>query len=598
MIVARVGHPTRIPIRATTSRAKILFKFNRRESGKEMKKRFLGQSRKSIGLHILAASIISVGMITPAMGAETNPVKPLILVAPSGLPGIPALPFTAVKSTAFTAPTSMLSLNVTPNQGVLGDDITVSGTGLPANATMKLTWSTADGTWVADVQPNSVNYLGTKYTKYNVDMATVTTDGAGAFSFKTKAPSDFGGVKDIYLVKDGVALARGGYQLLRSLKISPKSGPIGTPITITYTGMGASLYTAGAAVHWDSSYAGEMQALWTRGEGKVVIRAAGPVGDHFVEVKDAITFAYLNILQSPVPYANGGVATFKVTKDNGPPPASMTWPAKVEPTVTQRTLLSSVGLNPDTKAVATATPSSGPVLTKTALNVTGLTSTGVHQIVWATVVGNRVNCTGTCWVYNSIPMGSANVTNGTIKTEVTIPDNLGGWHVIQVKKGEVIEAQVSFYVKQSIVPFLNKAGKVIGMGIAKADKSGSPEAFARGGAATTPSLKFKAGEEITISIKGVGWTQFDNTLAVTYDNSYVGYGCGFNSNGYMVIHIRATGAPGTHIIDLRPLIYTQQPSFADAPYGMVPVLSFDRDFAGLALGYEIPSYHFAITIVK
>ncbi|NBO09912.1 MAG: hypothetical protein EBV30_11380, partial [Actinobacteria bacterium] len=116
--------------------------------------------------------------------------------------------------------------------------------------------------------------------------------------------------------------------------------------------------------------------------------------------------------------------------------------------------------------------------------------------------------------------------------------------------------------------------------------------------AGTPTTKFKAGEEITISIKGVGWTQLDNTMAVTYDNSYVGYGCGFNSNGYMVIHIRATGAPGTHIIDLHPLLYTQQPSFANTAYGMVPVLSSDRDFAGLALGYQLPVIHFGLTIVK
>ena len=32
-----------------------------------------------------------------------------------------------------------------------------------------------------------------------------------------------------------------------------------------------------------------------------------------------------------------------------------------------------------------------------------------------------------------------------------------------------------------------------------------------------------------VHLKGVGWTQLDNTVAVTYDNGYVGYGCGFNS---------------------------------------------------------------------
>lgn len=563
----------------------------------DMKSIFRLNHRAALTVQAIAVSILVASVVSPAFGAEANPTTPINLVAPAGLPDIAPLPFTGVKSIVFTTPVTMVNLDIAPSQGVVGSKITITGKGLPANATLPLTWSTSDGTWVVDVQPNSVNYLGTKYTKYNVNMATVTTDTTGGFTYKTKAPSDFGGVHDIYALQGDVAVAHGGYQMVRTLSISPTSGPIGTPITVTYTGMGASLYTAGAAVHWDSSYAGEMQALWTRGTGKVVIRAAGPVGTHYVEVKDAITFAYLNILQSPVPFANGGRAAFKVTKDNGPPKPYITWPAQVEPTVSLRTTLSTVGLDPNTKAVATLSKTSGPINTKVKFSATGLTSTGTHQLVWATVVGNRVNCTGTCWIYNSVPLGSVNVTGGSISSDVTIPDNLGGWHVVQLKQGDVIQAQASFYVKHSIMSFLDKKGKVIGMGLAKADLSGSAEAFARGGAGA-PSTTFKAGEVITISIKGVGWTQLDNTMAVTYDNSYVGYGCGFNSNGYMVIHITATGAPGTHIIDLHPILYTQQPSFANTPYGMVPVLSADRDFAGLALGYTVPTIHFAITITK
>jgi hypothetical protein len=192
-------------------------------------------------------------------------------------------------------------------------------------------------------------------------------------------------------------------------------------------------------------------------------------------------------------------------------------------------------------------------------------------------------------------MGSVDVTGADFSKEVEIPDHLGGWHVIQIKKGDVIEAQVPFYVQESIFAYKDKSGKVLSMGIAKADPSPLPES--RNGSGV-PTNTFKAGEEFTIAIKGVGWTQLDNTLAVTYDNSYIGYGCGFNSNGYMVVHLKATGAPGIHIIDLHPLMYTNQPSFANTPYGMLPILTADRDFPGLALGYQLPSIHFAINIVK
>jgi len=112
------------------------------------------------------------------------------------------------------------------------------------------------------------------------------------------------------------------------------------------------------------------------------------------------------------------------------------------------------------------------------------------------------------------------------------------------------------------------------------------------------SLKLNRGQHFTIHLKGVGWTQLDNTIAVDYDNSYVGYGCGFNSNGDVVMNMVATGSPGTHLIDMYPLLYTQQPSYANTPYGMVPVLTYERDAPGLALGYQLAAMRLAITIAE
>ena len=184
-----------------------------------------------------------------------------------------------------------------------------------------------------------------------------------------------------------------------------------------------------------------------------------------------------------------------------------------------------------------------------------------------------------------------------MNTTVTVPDGLGGWHVIQVLNGSTVEAQTPFYVKESMVPFYSASGKLLSEAIATANDAATPAALAVGQSGTG-TYTFKQGQEITISLKGVGWTQLDNTLGVDYDNAYIGYGCGFNSNGYTVIHLRATGGPGIHLIDLYPQLYTQQPSFANTPYGMAPVLTYARDFPGLALGYQVPSMHFAIRIVK
>ena len=39
-------------------------------------------------------------------------------------------------------------LNVTPDQGVAGTPMTISGSHLPANQSVELTWSTANATWL------------------------------------------------------------------------------------------------------------------------------------------------------------------------------------------------------------------------------------------------------------------------------------------------------------------------------------------------------------------------------------------------------------------------------------------------------------------
>jgi hypothetical protein len=563
----------------------------------------MNQNRTSRGVSLLvrvmAAAVLPLALIASvsATGANADTVTPLTLAPPANLPGVAALPYTGTTAPAFTVPATVASLTVTPDQGVTGTPMTITGTGLAANTSLELTWSTSSATWVADVEPNTVNYLGTSYSKSTVVMATVTTDASGNFTFSTTAPADFGGVHDIYAVANGVAVAHGGFELLRILTVTPRSGPVGTPITITYTSMGASLYTGGASVLWDNHYAGEMMANWTRGTASITIRAAGPVGKHLIQVGNAISYMYLNVVQSPIPYTNGGTAVFTVTRDSALPQPYISFPAEVTPTVSQVTTLSSAGLDPQSKAAASLSVATGPVDTKTQLSVTGLTGTGTDQLVWSTVVGNRVNCTSTCWAFSAVPLGSATITNGAINTPVTIPDGLGGWHVIQVMNGSSIEAQVPFYVKESIVPFTDSAGKVVSLGVATADDSDTAAALAAGQSGTG-TYTFHENQEFTISMKGVGWTQLDNTLGVDYDNSYMGYGCGFNSNGYMVIHLKATGGPGIHIIDMYPMLYSLSPSFASTPYGMVPVLSYARDFPGLALGYQVPSVHFAIRIVK
>jgi hypothetical protein len=89
-----------------------------------------------------------------------------------------------------------------------------------------------------------------------------------------------------------------------------------------------------------------------------------------------------------------------------------------------------------------------------------------------------------------------------------------------------------------------------------------------------------------IVMKGVGWTVTENNYYFNYDNSFVGYCCGFTSNGTVNNYIPASGTPGYHFIDFWPGIYKgteagkidqfRQPmlSIADHPGEKTPVLRY------------------------
>ena len=513
---------------------------------------------------VVVGIVAAVGVLLLLPAAALGSPRP---VAAPAIPGVAALPGPVVDAGKPAA--TMTTLKVTPDIALPGAATTISGSGLPAGKSVVLTWSTATVDWVLDPRADSVDYLGRQANKITVQLATAQTDANGAFSVQLKAPQDFGGLHDVYAVVGGLQVAKGGFLLARSGSMSPKSGPIGTMITVTYTGLGSSLYEGGASLLYDNHYVGAVMANWTRGTAKVRIRATGPVGRHTIEMADAISFKYLNIQQSPIPWGDGFRFAFTVTRDNGRPAARIDWPAKVVPTVDARTTLATSGLAAGSAATASLSTTSGVVDSKTDVTAAGLTASQPVDLEWSTVVGNRVNCTGTCWSFVSVPLGNATAAaDGSLKTSIKIPDGLGGWHVVQLIQNGAIKAQIPYYVKRSFV------GKSVS------------------------SLTLKEGQAFTIHLKGLGWTQLDNTIAVDYDNSYMGYGCGFNSNGDVVMNMVATGGPGTHLIDMYPLLYTQQPSYANTPYGMVPVLSYERDAPGLALGYQLPAMRLAITIVK
>ena len=512
---------------------------------------------------MLFLAALAAGLLLPAT-ALADPTA----LTPPAIPGIAQLP--GPLAPAATPAQNMGILQATTNIGLPGTAYTLSGSGLTPNKTVSIVWMTANVTWMVDARPDSVDYLGRSTSKFGVVIGSTTTDANGAFSLNLVAPQDFGGIHDIYAVIDGVQVAKGGFLLARSATMTPKRGPVGTMITLTYSGLGASLYEGGASLQYDNHYVGALTANWTRGVAKVKFRATGGIGKHIITVTDAISFDYLNVQQSPIPWATGHKFAFYVTKDRHVAlKPRIDWPTNVVPTLDAPTTMIPNVIDPSSTASAQLSSTTGPVLSSTTVTASNLVPSTPVDLVWSTVVGNRVNCTGTCWSFVSVPLATVpSGADGSLNTNVSVPDGLGGWHVVQLMQGGKVMAQVPYFVKRSVV----------GNGVSK--------------------LKLHAGQSFTVHLKGLGWTQLDNTIAVDYDNSYIGYGCGFNSNGDVVMNLVATGRPGTHLIDMYPLLYTQQPSYTNTPYGMVPMLTYASDVPGLALGYQLPAIRLAIEIVK
>src|SRR4030095_6070867 len=148
--------------------------------------------------------------------------------------------------------------------------------------------------------------------------------------------------------------------------------------------------------------------------------------------------------------------------------------------------------------VATLTPASGPILSKTNLRATRLPPNTDVGLFFVTARGNRMGPSG--WNLESVPLSTTTTnSDGALTTSVQIPDDLGGWHVVKLAARNQVLLEVPYYVEQSLVEVKPK--------------------------------RVKVGETFAIQIKGGGWTELDNTVAVTYDNASIGYACAFNTNG-------------------------------------------------------------------
>jgi hypothetical protein len=433
-------------------------------------------------------------------------------------------------------------------KAVVGTEVDASAEGLPPRRKVDLIWQTVKGGWVVE---DYYHFRGKKFTETTTSLGQAETDADGRLAAHFKIPEDYGGVHELIVSDNGVPLAQGGIEVSQTFEMHPAEGPVGTPIELRVTGLGWRTMDSTWVINWDNQEVGYVSATDTRGTAVARFRASGPAGQHHLRVLTGyMGQGYLNHEQAPNAYLPRPAFVFRVT------PGRVAASAYAEAYAKQPVPASEAASE---DGVLSVTPTQGPVMTRASLKAHGLPAGTPVSIAWGTQEGSRVSGNG--FAPKEVELGKLTVgADGRLETSVTIPDDLGGLHTLSIRSGASTLARTFYVVETSVVSMSPMSGP--------------------------------AGTPVTIHLKGVGWTDYDNIYVATYDNGYMGYACGFNSQGDVIVNFTATGAPGIHLIDFYPGIY-QGPEGAQQLYRL-PQLTYADDHPG----NHIPALRFAFEVTR
>ena len=500
--------------------------------------------RLPVGPAIIAIAIVTAALIyslaprgtsSPAAGAE----------------GTPAATQQGATEPEPTLVNYVGEVLLEPSRGPAGTEVTITGSGLDPNAQLAVIWNTVRGSWVLKGDANE-EFHGREFEPVARELIGVQTDESGAFSAQFIAPAGHGFNNDVTVERDGRLLNKAGFRLDPTVTIEPESGPVGTPIKIRMEGVGWANLENSWEVTYDNQFTGLLSSVTTGGIAEAVIPATGSPGKHIIRVvHGSFTVPYLNMEQSPRPDRPTFTLPFTVT--DGPP--------VLPPEAASQGLAPEAGMPPSgSSALIWADPAAARVGDPVSIHGAGLVANSEVVLTWFTVIGNRVGGQG--WDEAAEDLARATTdANGDFQLELAMPDDLGGPHRIEAAIGGSVVSTAHVTITPSAAVLTPASGPV--------------------------------GTEITIHLKGVGWTETANIYTLNYDNGYLGYACGFNTNGDVVIHLPATGTPGWHFIDLYPAIYKGK----DVPGVQnfrIPQLTYADDHPG----ERLPAFRFAFEVTN
>lgn len=490
----------------------------------------------TFGGMVLGAALVLAVTYPPTSGAADSPVESQ----------------SAAPATPDPSPVSYVGeVKLIPSRGEAGTAVTIRGSGFESGSSLAIVWNTVRGSWKLEGTANE-EFKGRAFDPVRQPIASAVVDGDGIFSASFEAPLDFGFSHDVTVERGGVLLNQAAFRLEPRVSISPTAGPPGTPITISMEGVGWGNLENSWLVTYDNQFTGLLSSVTTGGSAVAVIPATGQLGQHRIRVvHGSFTVPYLNMEQSPRPDRPTFNLDFEVTDGAPVLPAAaddQALPAQPAPVPT--------GQDP---AIWTDL-ASGPVGTPITIFGRGVTPGADVAITWSTVSGNRVGGNGWDESTTDVFHITAGI-DGTFESAWTIPDDLGGPHRLGAAVGGAAVAETSLTITPSIV--------------------------------SAVSMTASQGSEILINLKGVGWTETANIYNLVYDNGFLGYVCGFNSQGDVLIRLPAAGAVGWHFIDLYPGIYKGE----DAPGVQnfrIPQLTAEADHPG----ERLPVFRLAFEVTE
>lgn len=411
-------------------------------------------------------------------------------------------------------------LELDQSSGRIGDEVLLTAEDLVPNDPLQIIWVDMVGSYALE---DNYSFIGTTYEPIDIEIGTGQADDDGKWSGTITIPEGFGDDHDVKIVQDDKVVAKANFFVETVFTMSPESGPIGTEITIEGEGLSWKMYGSLWHVNYDNSYTGMITGVSTKGKATAVIRAAGEIGEHTITVESGSSGSpYLNREESAINYISTQYFTFNVTDDEPEVPLAYVEDA---PEAADGGIQLPDAENKDGVEISLS-QETGTVGEEIIMTGSGLPENETVVFDWHTMVGNRVSAGGfneEIWDLGEVETDE----NGEFTFPFEVPDDLGGLpHLIDVKVQDEIYGQTHLKILPSIASVTPSSGPV--------------------------------GTKFVVEIKGSGWTEFDNALAVTYDNSKIGYICGFNSQGTIKLPVVASGDPGYHLVDIYPSIYKGQ----------------------------------------